>query len=63
MIRDGQYVAPDVIWTDLDGDRYAAHVICCGRDVVSAYIVIEFEDWHDGLRRVRVHPSQLEALR
>lgn len=63
MIRDGQYVVPDVVWTDPDdGDRYAAHVVRRGRDAQGIHVVIEFED-DEGLRRVRVHPSQLEDLR
>lgn len=62
MICDGRYVVPDVVWTDSDGDRYAAHVIRRGRDAQGVYVVIEFED-DDGLRSVRVQPSQLEELR
>ena len=62
MIRDGRYVVPDVIWTDPDGDRYAAHVIRRGHDAQGVYAVIEFED-DGGLRSVRVQPTQLEVLR
>lgn len=63
MIRDGRYVVPDVVWTDPDGgDRYAAHVVRRGRDAQGIYVVIEFDD-DEGLRSVRVHPSQLEDLR
>lgn len=62
MIRDGRYVVPDVVWTDPDGDRHAAHVVRRGRDASGAYTLIEFED-NEGLRSTRVHPSQLEDLR
>lgn len=62
MIRDGRYVVPDVVWKDPDGDRYAAHVVRRGRDAGGIYTLIEFED-DEGLRSVRVHPSQLEDLR
>lgn len=62
MIRDGRYVVPDGVWTDSDGDRYAAHVVRRGRDAQGIYAVIEFED-DEGLRSVRARPSQLETLR
>jgi len=63
VIRDGRYVVPDVVWTSPDGgDRYAAHVIRRGRDAQENYAVIEFED-DDGIRSMRVHPSELEDLR
>ncbi len=62
MIRDGRYVVPDVVWTDPDGARYAAHVVRRDRDACGSYVVIEFED-DDGLRSVLAHSSQLEALR
>ena len=62
MIRDGRYVVPDVVWKDPDGDRHAAHVVFQGCNAQGAYSVIEFED-EEGLRSVRVRPSQLEVLR
>lgn len=62
MIRDGKDILPDVIWIDPHGDRYAAHVVRRGRDAQGVYVVIEFED-DEGLRSVRVHPSQLKILR
>jgi hypothetical protein len=62
VICGGHYSVPDVVWTDPDGARYAAHVIRRGRDAQGVYVLIEFED-EDGERSERVHPSQLEKLR